>query len=196
MKRRSVKPKADTKLERADIAVAEALVPVRKNAAVKAAGVASDVGDQPPLYGITGAVIVGGLATNDPRLIRAGARMLAAHVVAIELKNIFKLTIDRTRPDLIDKRGAYETGKGRRFEHDYTSFPSGHAASSVAVARALGREYPEQQNRALGAAATVAITQVIRSSHFVSDIVAGAALGFVADKVVDLLFRRFVPHPA
>jgi undecaprenyl-diphosphatase len=159
---------------------------------VKAIGAASEIGDQPPLYAICGAIIAAGLVLDDPRTLRAGARMMAAHVVAIVLKSAFKHSIDRTRPDLIAE-GRYKLGKGERDEHDFNSFPSGHTASSIAVARAVGREYPGLHGAALATASAVAVTQVVRSAHYVSDIVAGAAVGLVAEKAIDAAFRRFHP---
>jgi membrane-associated phospholipid phosphatase len=187
---------AASPVEKTDIAVAETFGPVRDNPAVKSMGVASELGDQPPLYALAGGVIVAGLALNDARTLRAGSRMLAAHVVAITLKNLLKRCIDRTRPNMISDSGQYEMGRGRRFEHRFNSFPSGHTASSVAVARGLGREYPGQHGAALGIASTIAVTQVVRSTHFISDILAGAAVGLGAEALVHLGFKRFHPDVA
>lgn len=180
-------------LERADIALAEALVPIRHNPLVEFIGSVSEVGDQPPLYVISGAVIAVGLAMDDPRTMRAGARMLAAHAAATMVKGVVKRCVDRTRPDLLATKDTYQSGPGHHDSHDYNSFPSGHTASSVAVARAIGREYPHAKGAAVGVAGAIAVTQVVRSTHFVSDIVAGAALGLAAEWAVDQLFRRLHP---
>lgn len=176
-------------LERLDIAIADRLEPVRKSTPVRIIGPVAELGDQPPLYAITGGVIAAGAATRDWYLVRAGARLLAAHVAATTLKTIFKLSIDRTRPPAAE-RGDYEMQKGRRYQPAYNSFPSGHTASSIAVARALGRDYPGQHEAALAAAGGIATLQVVRGKHFLGDVIAGAALGLAAEKVVDLIFRR------
>jgi hypothetical protein len=189
------KARTASKLEKADIAVAETLVPHRNDKLVKAVGGASEVTDQPPLYGLSGAVVVAGLITGNRRLVRAGARMLAAHVTAIGIKNLLKRSIDRTRPKLIAE-GRYERGPGKRFESDYNSFPSGHTASAIAVARAMGRDYPEHQTLALAAASVTSAVQVVRSNHYLSDVAAGATIGLVAEAAVDRLFTQFVPLPA
>ena len=98
--------------------------------------------------------------------------------------------MDRTRPDTVADEGRYAMGPRDRDGHADNSFPSGHTASSVAVARAVGRDHPELHGAAVGVAAGIAVTQVVRSAHFVSDIAVGAALGLVAEALVDQAFRR------
>ena len=182
-------------VEQADLEVAERLAPLHDSLPIRAIGPVAELGDQPPLYALTGGVIAAGVAKRDWRLTHCGARMMAAHVAATVFKTILKRCVDRTRPARIAKDGAYKLGKGRRYETEYNSFPSGHTASSVAVARALGREYPGQHGAALAAAGTIAGLQIIRSKHFPSDIVAGAAIGLAAEKAVELIFRRFPARP-
>lgn len=188
--------KAARKVEQEDIQLAKLVVPLRNSPAVKALGPVANVTDQPPLYAICGAVIVAGLGSGDARMLRAGARMLAAHALAIFAKNVFKRSVDRTRPSKLATAGAYQRGAGRRFESDYNSFPSGHAASAVAVSRAFGREYPGLAAPAVGTASLLAALQVIRSKHFVTDVVAGASIGLIAEGLVDQAFRRLHPDLA
>ena len=177
-------------IEKADLAIAEAFTPVRKRPGVKLLGELSEVGDQPPLYVITGAVLATGLGMGDRRTTKAGLRMIVSHFLAIRLKNLAKRLVDRTRPHLIPEQGRYELRKGRRFDSDYNSFPSGHTASSLAVARALGREYPAQHGAALALAGAIAGAQVVRSKHYASDLVAGAVVGLVAEKLADLWLKQ------
>ncbi len=190
MKKGDAKRRSST-LEKADIAVAEAFAPIRNNRAVEAIGKLSDVGDQPPLYAISYGVIAAGLATGDRRTLRAGARMLASHATATVLKSLIKGRIDRTRPETVADEGRYVMEAGDRDGHDISSFPSGHTASSIAVARAVGRDYPGLHGAAVGVASGIAVIQVVRSAHFVSDIAVGAALGVVTEALVDRAFRRF-----
>ena len=189
------RPKSLNAVEQADIAIAKTLTPIRKQPAVEAMGTASEIGDQPPLYALSSAVVAGGLILDNPRTMRAGARMMAAHVVAIAIKTVLKRLVDRTRPDLIPE-GQYKLGKGERYESDFNSFPSGHTASSLAIANSFGREYEEHRGAALAAASAIAVIQVVRSKHFVSDIVAGAAIGMIAEGAVNAAFRQFHPDVA
>lgn len=177
-------------VEKADLAIAETFTPMRKHPAVQALGKASEVGDQPPLYVIAAAVLGTGLAMGDRRGTKAGLRMIVSHFIAIRIKNAAKHLVDRTRPNLIPEEGRYQMRKGERSDSDYSSFPSGHTASSVAVARALGREYPSQHGAALALAGAIAGAQVVRSKHYASDLAAGALIGLAAEKFADLWLKR------
>ena len=80
--------------------------------------------------------------------------------------------------------------KGKRSQKAVTSFPSGHSAGSIATARAFSREFREYSSP-IGAAATVAAAQVPKCTHYITDVVAGLAVGLVAETVVDLAWDRF-----
>lgn len=194
--KRKRKKREPTTIERADIELAEALDPVRKSKPIKVIGPVAELGDQPPLYALTAGVMVAGLALRNWHLLRTGARMMAAHAAATSFKTVGKLSIDRTRPAKATEQGSYAMREGQRYEPEYNSFPSGHTASSIAVARALGRDHPEQHGLALAAAGAIASLQVLRGKHFLSDIAAGAIVGLLAEKAVDLLFRRFPARQA
>lgn len=181
---------ASTPVEEVDAAVAEVLVPHAEHLAIRALGAASDLTDQEPLYAAAAAVIGVGLVTRDERTIRAGTRFLASHLFATALRGIVKRLVDRTRPDAAARRGEYRLEKGERYESDFNSFPSGHTAGAVAVARALGRHYPGSYNAWLGLAGAASAAQVIRSKHFVTDVVAGAAIGIIAEEAVHRLLCR------
>jgi undecaprenyl-diphosphatase len=60
---------------------------------------------------------------------------------------------------------------------DQFSFPSGHTITACAVASALSLFYPELRLGLCFCAASVAISRVLLGMHFVSDVIAGAALG-------------------
>lgn len=171
-------------VEKADKAVTRKAAEYREEPAVKLLGRFGDLGDQPPMVALCLATAAAGLVRRDPRLTRAGLRMLASHALATGLKAIVKRSIDRTRPDLLIDDDHYETGKGKRNEGDYNSFPSGHTAGAVAVARAFARDYPEFALPAYVGAATIAGIQIPRCHHFASDITAGAAIGFASEALV------------
>jgi undecaprenyl-diphosphatase len=60
---------------------------------------------------------------------------------------------------------------------DPFSFPSGHAAASMAVAGAISVSYPLASPALLSLAALVAYSRVALRVHHVGDVIAGAALG-------------------
>ena len=62
-----------------------------------------------------------------------------------------------------------------------TSFPSGHATYTWAMASAIAHEYPSTRSKLFwyGVGTAVAITRVTSRQHFASDVVAGSALGYL-----------------
>jgi membrane-associated phospholipid phosphatase len=68
---------------------------------------------------------------------------------------------------------------------EWHSFPSGHTAGSVAVARAVGRVYPEARAAAYGGAAAIALIQIPRGAHYPADVAAGTAVGIIAETAVN-----------
>lgn len=178
-----------TAIEEVDVAVAEATVPFADHPLVQALGEVSDFTDQEPLYAATGAVIATGLLMRDGKTIRAGTRMLAAHLLATALRGVVKQLVDRTRPDAAARDGVYHMGSGEHYERDLNSFPSGHTAGALAVAMAFSREYPGQAPVAYGLAGAAGAAQVIRCSHYPSDVAAGAAVGALAEVAIDRLIR-------
>lgn len=171
-------------IEKADVAVAKAAAPWRKHPVVKALGTVSEVGDQPQMITICALTLGAGLLRRDGRLLGAGARMLASHLLATVIKMAVKKRVDRTRPFVLDDEGRYEMTVGSRDDKKYNSFPSGHTAGAVAVARAFGRTYPHHAHKANLGAASIAAIQIPRCSHYPSDIAAGALIGIGAEVFV------------
>ena len=165
----------------------------RDNPAVRAAGWITELADQPQL--IVGALgtIGAGLVTRRADLTRGGARMLAAHLVATAMKTAIKHRVDRSRPEHEMDGGGTTLRKGRSDEHELNSFPSGHTAGAVAVARALSRDVEGTALSATLAAGAVAATQPITGSHHFSDVVAGAMIGWLAEAMVSAVFDRVEP---
>lgn len=181
---------SEAPIEEVDQAVAEALIPYVGQSGVKAIGAVSDLTDQEPLYAAAAATLVTAALLRDGRTWRAGTRLLAAHLLATALRGIVKQMVDRTRPDAAAERGEYVLRPGERKDSDFNSFPSGHTAGAVAVARAVGRAYPRSRNVTLGLAAAAGLAQVVRSRHYVTDVLAGAMIGWAADSLVDALIDR------
>lgn len=181
-------PAADANvIEQADVAIAQKAGEYRDTPVIKAVGTFSELADQPPLIAICTLILATGLFTRRPRLALAGARMLASHLMATGMKAAVKRSIDRTRPSILVDENRYETGKGEHNEHDYNSFPSGHTAGAVAVARAVTREYPGAAPAAYGLAALVALIQIPRCKHYLSDITVGAVIGWAGELLASRL---------
>jgi undecaprenyl-diphosphatase len=77
---------------------------------------------------------------------------------------------------------------------EYASLPSGHAISAFAAAMAFGALYPAARLLLWTYAVLIALSRVVLTAHFPSDVVAGAALGVASAFLVREWFaaRRLV----
>jgi len=111
--------------------------------------------------------------------------------------DLLKIAIGRTRPKLLFADGIYDfTWFGLRADH--WSFPSGHAATAAALMTALWCLWPRPLWLYVAGAALVAASRVITGQHFLSDVVAGAAIGVITTRALAawLLPRRDTVAPA
>ncbi len=92
----------------------------------------------------------------------------------------FKLLAGRERP--------YEATSPGRFRHGGSSFPSGHTTAAFAAAQVLADELPRDQwgwrILAYGLASATAYARMDSNAHWLSDTVAGAALGIATGRFV------------
>ena len=166
--------------ERTDRAAAEAVAPLRENGVVRLLGWASELADQPQLVSICVGTIAGATLARNAKLARAGAGMLAAELIATQLKSLIKHRVDRTRPHVPADGGRYRLEPGDSEASAMNSFPSGHTAGAVAVAGVVAQAYPQHRAAAFTVAAMVAAIQVPRCKHYPSDLAAGALIGVAA----------------
>ena len=156
---------------------------------VKATGFLAEVADQPQLIATSIGTLVIGLIARRPDLTRGGARMLAAHFAATMAKSAIKHSVDRTRPAPAIEKGRARFEPGNSEDHEETSFPSGHTAGAVAVAGALAKDAPVVGATAYALAGGVAAMQLPRGKHYLLDTIAGAAVGFVAQRAASAAVR-------
>jgi undecaprenyl-diphosphatase len=62
---------------------------------------------------------------------------------------------------------------------DKYSFPSGHSITAFAVALSIGLFYPDLQIVLLAVAVCIASSRIILGMHFLSDVLAGSAIGIL-----------------
>jgi membrane-associated phospholipid phosphatase len=172
-----------------DRTVRRVFLPYRGTLPVRVLSWLSGLGDQPQLRLLAGGTLAAGILRSDPRMVRAGVRMLLAHEVATYAKDMIKKRIVRLRPRHATSKSEQKPRPGRDRRKEKSSFPSGHTAGAVAVACAFSSEYPEHRRSAVGAAGLVAVARVPGCAHYPTDIAAGAVIGTVAEAALGVLWR-------
>ena len=75
---------------------------------------------------------------------------------------------------------------------NYAGFPSGHMAVFTALALALSKFYPAHRSIYLGFLGILALALTVTNYHFISDVIAGAYLGFLIHHLIDYVLTRVV----
>jgi len=129
---------------------------------------ATRAGDGWLWWALAGAIALAGGAQRFHALFAVG---LAVSTGSILFK-LLKRTIGRERPC------AHETHSwATLLPPDRFSFPSGHTINAFAVAVPLGIYYPDMLFGLLFCALSVAASRVILGLHYLSDVLAGIAIG-------------------
>lgn len=108
---------------------------------------------------------------GDARLYAIGASVLAAGIGIAAFLWLKRLT-GRKRPCHIEPH-CWST----LLPPDQFSFPSGHTISAFAISTPLTVTYPDMAIGLVFCAGSIAVSRILLGMHFLSDVLAGAALG-------------------
>lgn len=72
------------------------------------------------------------------------------------------------------------------FNSRYHAMPSGHTTTAFALAATISRHYPEYRHLSYFLAAMVGVSRLYEDKHWASNVVAGAGLGYVSAKLVEV----------
>ena len=117
------------------------------------------------------------------RFVAVGAATASAALSVVLFLQLKKLA-RRTRPCAIE-RCSWST----LLPPDQFSFPSGHSMTAFSVAVPLTLYYPSFEAGLLFCALSIAASRILLGLHFLSDVIAGSALGAVIGYLVYLLFQ-------
>jgi membrane-associated phospholipid phosphatase len=113
---------------------------------------------------------------RDTAMDALSASVIAGGIITPTLK----YAVGRYRPAETE-----QTFKFRPFS-GHQSFPSGHATQAFAIATVVASHYTEwwQQSLSYGAAALVDVARIQQNAHFLSDVVAGSAIGWSVGRAI------------
>ncbi len=146
---------------------------------------------QPEVYGtVTVGILAAGLVSHNPRLIRTGTRVAGALAVAAGVSSGLKMVAGRGRPDtpfIDDDPDDFGLFSG------HASWPSGHTSMAFALATSLGDELhnPVARYGLLAAATAVGWSRINDNRHWLSDVAAGAVIGYTSAKFASGRWRVF-----
>lgn len=129
--------------------------------------------------GVAAAFYLTGRITHNPKARETGLLAAQSLIDTGIVTEVLKLTARRQRPDADEHLGEFIEGG--------TSFPSGHSSSVWSVATVIAYEYknnPWIKWGAYAAATAVAMSRYSGRNHFLSDIAAGSAAGFLIGRYV------------
>ncbi|MGV8056762.1 MAG: phosphatase PAP2 family protein [Smithellaceae bacterium] len=75
--------------------------------------------------------------------------------------------------------------------HESTSFPSGHAVTAFTLAAAISILFPRWSIPGFAAAVAIGVSRILITSHYLSDVLAGAGLGILCTLAVKYIFDRY-----
>ena len=136
------------------------------------------LGQSYTLLPVAATIYVVGRAGNHPRISHMGSDLIQSILIAELMTQTIKYSVRRERPD----------------NSNSFSFPSGHAADTMAFATALERHFNWKYYVPAYAFATyVAMSRLHDNVHFVSDVAFGSAVGIIAGRTVTRYGHRPFP---
>jgi len=113
---------------------------------------------------------------KKPERSDAALLILSTTIISGILVNIVKVVFGRARPQLYADDQLYGFFWAK-LDVLYRSFPSGHATTAIAVWLALALLFPRYRKWLVGFGVLIALSRVILTQHYLSDVLAGGWLG-------------------
>jgi membrane-associated phospholipid phosphatase len=135
---------------------------------------------------LTGGTFLLGKAVGSSTVSRVGLRSLESVLAADFLGELFKVGLGRARPAVgLDS----EHFEPLTFDSEFHSFPSNHTSHMFALATTLslelGEEAPWVPFVAYPFAAWTGVSRILDDRHWLTDVIAGAAVGIFSARLVD-----------
>jgi membrane-associated phospholipid phosphatase len=138
------------------------------------------IGEGTHLVAVSLVLLAVGWVFSKATIKAAGIQTLLAHGLAALVVNGLKHLIGRPRPKFAHS-GEWQLAPS--WASGLDSFPSGHSAVSFAVATVLAKRFPAFGPLCIGVAAFVALSRILRGSHFPTDVLGGAIAGAISGAI-------------
>jgi membrane-associated phospholipid phosphatase len=127
-------------------------------------------GAHPAVFGAAVTVLFAvGRTVEAPRFRDVTYDWMEAYFLNAGLTNVLKVAVGRERPN----------------GEDHKSFPSGHASTAFTLAAVAERHFGWKVGLpAYTVAGLVAVSRLQRNKHYLSDVMAGATLGYIVGRTV------------
>jgi membrane-associated phospholipid phosphatase len=144
-----------------------------------------------------------GIIFKKEKMLTTTLLATQAYITGSALENVLKLISGRTRPNTyfngLEAEPKFlgpfsKTGTDINGKKVYSSFPSGHTTVVFAAATVFAKEYHDKPFIpiiAYSVATLVGLSRVAENAHWTTDIVAGAALGYLSGRLIVNNYHRY-----
>ena len=140
-------------------------------------------------YLIAGILLFAVFRKSNPGRAYSGLFLSISVAVSGIGADIFKYLAGRARPTIYFTEHLYGFNCFH-YEYEWTSFPSGHAATAFSAAIVLSTLYPRWRFLFLLSGALIAFSRILLTQHYVSDVIAGSLLGIVSSILLYNLYFK------
>ena len=138
---------------------------------------------------ITAGTGIAALVTKDKKLEKVSILLIAGHIVNSYATEQIKLSFQRHRPSTGDAYNKFDWREGNKSN---TSMVSAHTSNAFATATAFSIVYKDKKwvpVVAYSAASLIGISRIYNNAHWASDVMAGAAIGYLSVQGVNKLYK-------
>ncbi|MBK0402337.1 phosphatase PAP2 family protein [Adhaeribacter sp. BT258] len=156
----------------------------------KVSGYIEPLGRSSRMIVAAGGFYATGLALRNPKLQRAGILTASSLLINDFVTGKLKDEFQRRRPDAADDNHYFEGGEGGR---KHQSFPSSHTSTAFTFATSIATVYKDHKwipPVAYGMATLVGLSRIHDNQHWATDVMAGAAVGFITAKTTNLILKQ------